>query len=63
MAFVLCSCRFTSTCLYCAAADVHNETALATKNACKSICLGVQDTADASIIMLITHVADAINFV
>ena len=29
-----------------------------TKNACKSICLGVQDTAGASII---TQVADAIN--
>ena len=30
------------------------------KNACKSICLGVQDTAGASIIMLIAQVADAI---
>ena len=29
------------------------------KNACKSICLGVQNTAGASIIMLITQVADA----
>ena len=32
-----------------------------TKNASKSICLGEQDTAGASIIMLITQVTDAIN--
>ena len=30
------------------------------KNASKSICLGVQDTAGASIIMLIAQAADAI---
>ena len=30
------------------------------KNTCKSICLGVQDTAGASIIMLIAQAADAI---
>ena len=30
------------------------------KNACKSIWLGVQDAAGASIIMLIAQVADAI---
>ena len=48
--------------LYCAAADLH-PLAVGTKNACKSTCLGVQETADASIIMLITQAADAINFV
>ena len=40
----------------------HNKAAVVMKNACKSICLGVQDTAGALIIMLITQVADAINF-
>ena len=35
--------------------------AVVTKNACKSICLGVQDTAGTLIIMLITQAADAIN--
>ena len=32
-----------------------------TKTLVKSICLGVQDTAGSSIIMLITQVTDAIN--
>ena len=32
------------------------------KNTCKSICLGVQNTAGASIIMMITQTTDAINF-
>ena len=32
------------------------------KNACKSIYLGVQDKAGASIIMLITRAANAISF-
>ena len=46
-----------------AAADLHDKAAVVTKNACKSICLGVQDTAGASIIiMLITQAADAINY-
>ena len=38
-----------------------NKAAVLTKNACKSICLGVQDTAGALIIILITQAADAIN--
>ena len=55
------------TSLYCAAVDlnplVNNNTltqlgSCSNKNACKSICLGVQDTADASIF---TQAADAIN--
>ena len=41
---------------------LHNMAAVVTKNACKSICLSVQDTAGALIIMLITQAADAINF-
>ena len=42
---------------------LHNKAAVVTKNVCKSICLlGVQDTAGALIIMLITQAADAINF-
>ena len=40
-----------------------NKAAVVTKNACKSICLGVQDIAGALIIMLITQAADTIKFV
>ena len=57
MAFVLCNCRLLTLIHW------HNKAAVVTKNACKSIRLGVQDTRGASIFMLITQAADAINFV
>ena len=61
-AFIVCIVQLPIYIHLLTITHLHNKAAVATKDACKSICLGLQNTADASIIMLITQAADAINF-